>query len=109
MVAEARALLEAVSFASSSQSRCTIYSDCLLLVASIKAHKSKWPWDCFGLMGSITDILSSDPSISVRFTPRKENRYADWVARNARQNRLPRDWLQLIMFSHVPPWEFDVT
>ncbi|CAN1171812.1 hypothetical protein LINPERHAP2_LOCUS29794 [Linum perenne] len=109
MISEARALLEAVSFASSSQSSCTVYSDCLLLVASIKTQKSKWSWDCYGLMGSITDILSSAPFISVRFIPRKENIYADWVARSARQNRLPRDWLQLIMTSHVPPWGIDVT
>ncbi|CAN1849938.1 hypothetical protein LINPERHAP1_LOCUS39593 [Linum perenne] len=91
MVSEARALLEAVSFASRSHSRCTVYSDCLRLVASTTAQKSKWLWDCYGLLGSITDILATSHPISIRFTPRKENRYADWVARSARQNRLPTD------------------
>ncbi|CAN1781932.1 hypothetical protein LINPERHAP1_LOCUS15612 [Linum perenne] len=105
MVSEARALLEAVSYASRSQSRCTVYSDCLRLVASITAQKSKWPWDCYGLLGSITDILTASHHISIRFTPRKENRYADWVARSARQNRLPTDWLQRLMSSQVPPEE----
>ncbi|CAN1137646.1 hypothetical protein LINPERHAP2_LOCUS10198 [Linum perenne] len=103
MVSEARALLEAVSFASRVQSPCTVFSDCLLLVASLKAQISKWPWDCYGLLGAITDILSTSPSISVRFTPRKENKFADWVARSARQNRLPPDWLHWVWASRVPP------
>ncbi|CAN1748065.1 hypothetical protein LINPERHAP1_LOCUS3293 [Linum perenne] len=102
MVSEARALLEAVSFASLSQSRCTVYSDCLRLVASITAQKSKWSWDCYGLLGRITNILATSHPISVRFTPRKENRYADWVTRSARQNRLPTNWLQRLMASQVP-------
>ncbi|CAN1794536.1 hypothetical protein LINPERHAP1_LOCUS20329 [Linum perenne] len=102
IVSEARALLEAVTFAALSGARCIIFSDCLTLVASIKALKCKWPWECYGLLGRITDILSSSPSTTVRFIPRKENVLADWVAREARQNRLQPDWLQQLLYSQTP-------
>ncbi|CAN1823339.1 hypothetical protein LINPERHAP1_LOCUS30341, partial [Linum perenne] len=77
IVSEAKALLEAVTFASNSQCSCTIFSDCFTLMNNIKAQKHKWPWECYGLIGRITDILGSSPNISIRFIPRKENIFAD--------------------------------
>ncbi|CAN1762004.1 hypothetical protein LINPERHAP1_LOCUS8157 [Linum perenne] len=102
IVAEARALLEAVTFASTSVSRCDIFSDCITLVTNIKTQKHKWPWECYGLLGGIVEILHSHPSIEVHFIPRKDNDFADWVARSARQNCLPQDWLDCIVHSTSP-------
>ncbi|CAN1813256.1 hypothetical protein LINPERHAP1_LOCUS26825, partial [Linum perenne] len=102
IVSEAKALLEAAIYASQYTPNCTIFSDCLTIVASIKTQKIKWPWECYGLLGRITDILASSPSISVRFIPRKDNLLADWVAREARQNRLPSDWLHDFLAFHNP-------
>ncbi|CAN1800846.1 hypothetical protein LINPERHAP1_LOCUS22713 [Linum perenne] len=101
-VSEAKAFLEAMTFACNSQCSCTIFSDCLTLVNSVKAQKHRWPWECYGLIGRITDIFGSSPNISIRFLPRKENIFADWVAHNTRLKRLPPEWLNLIMHTHSP-------
>ncbi|CAN1758763.1 hypothetical protein LINPERHAP1_LOCUS6914 [Linum perenne] len=103
IVVEARALLEAVSFAASSHLSCTIFSDCLNLVSSIKANKRRWPWECYGLLGSISSLLLSSPTTTVRFVPRRDNLYADWVARAARTSSLPPDWVNKILFTSSPP------
>ncbi|CAN1802075.1 hypothetical protein LINPERHAP1_LOCUS23224 [Linum perenne] len=43
IVAEARAILEAVSWASTNHSRCVILTDCLTLVSSLSDPKHRWP------------------------------------------------------------------
>ncbi|CAN1775906.1 hypothetical protein LINPERHAP1_LOCUS13480 [Linum perenne] len=103
IVSEARAILEAVKFASTSQSICTIFTDSLVISTSIKKEKHQWPWEYFGLIGNIVDLLSTFPTISVHFIPRKENAYADWIARSARQDRLPQGWLQCLLHTRAPP------
>ncbi|CAN1826215.1 hypothetical protein LINPERHAP1_LOCUS31449, partial [Linum perenne] len=103
IVAEATTLLEAVTYASNAHSRCSIFTDCLTIVKSLKTHKHRWPWECYGLLGSITNIIDTSPSISINFIQRNRNKFADWVARSARMNSLPQDWLQEILFTIDPP------
>ncbi|CAN1811616.1 hypothetical protein LINPERHAP1_LOCUS26280 [Linum perenne] len=96
IAAEARALYEAVSIASSFTTSISVFSDCQSLVLSLTSPKHQWPWECFGLLGSIVNILQSFPQISVSFTPRSLNRKADWVAKSTRLGSLPSDWVSLL-------------
>ncbi|CAN1818491.1 hypothetical protein LINPERHAP1_LOCUS28393 [Linum perenne] len=84
IVAEARALLEAVSLASSYRGPCMVFSDCLILVNCLKTSPNRWPWECFRLLDCVSKILTDFPMISVRFCNRRFNRTADWIARSAR-------------------------
>ncbi|CAN1822360.1 hypothetical protein LINPERHAP1_LOCUS29947 [Linum perenne] len=93
IVAEACALLEAVSMVRTSPTSCTICSDCLNLVNSLKGPKTSWPWECFGLLGRISSILRDSPNIQICFIHRKHNSIADWVARSARDSILPPNWI----------------
>ncbi|CAN1815382.1 hypothetical protein LINPERHAP1_LOCUS27430, partial [Linum perenne] len=93
IVSEARALLEAVSLARLSPVRCTVFSDCLTLVNCVSSPSCRWPWECYGLLASIMSVIRTSPTIQVRFTPRRNNMLADWVARSARDSCLPENWL----------------
>ncbi|CAN1817234.1 hypothetical protein LINPERHAP1_LOCUS27993, partial [Linum perenne] len=96
IVAEARAILEAVSWASTTHSRCSILSDCLTLVSSLSGPKHRWPWECYETLGSISCLLDLYPLISISFTPRSLNVKADWVAKSTRLGTLPLDWISLL-------------
>ncbi|CAN1725718.1 hypothetical protein LINPERHAP1_LOCUS210 [Linum perenne] len=93
---EARALLEAVSFAGSTPAHCIVFSDCLTLVNCLQRPPSFWPWECYGVLACIQSLLRSSPSTIVRFTPRKYNKMADWVARTTRTSCLPPNWLSYL-------------
>ncbi|CAN1829805.1 hypothetical protein LINPERHAP1_LOCUS32652, partial [Linum perenne] len=89
IVSEARALLEGVSIANSYPHPCTVFSYCLNLINNIKGPKNRWPWDCYGLLGRITESINVSPNILVSFVPQKSNTLADWVAHKASDNFLP--------------------
>ncbi|CAN1797742.1 hypothetical protein LINPERHAP1_LOCUS21403 [Linum perenne] len=93
IVSEAKALLEAVSYAARSPLQCMVFSDCLTLVNCLNSHSFRWPWDCYGLIARIRKVLETSPSTIVQFTLRKLNWTAEWVARSARDLSLPPDWL----------------
>ncbi|CAN1844822.1 hypothetical protein LINPERHAP1_LOCUS37605 [Linum perenne] len=93
LVAEAKAIYEAAHLAESSDQVTTIFSDCLNLVNAIRGPKSRWPWECFGLLGEITIILQSRPNIQLSFISRRLNARADLVARNVRSGSLLPNWI----------------
>ncbi|CAN1817498.1 Putative ribonuclease H protein At1g65750 [Linum perenne] len=101
LVAEARAIKEAVSYASTAPLRCNVHSDCLSLVNAINGLKSSWPWECYGYLGSIMDILTSNPQVSISFIPRRLNAKADWIAKCTRTRSLPFNWRNLL---DSDPW-----
>ncbi|CAN0919386.1 hypothetical protein LINGRAHAP2_LOCUS31420 [Linum grandiflorum] len=90
IVAEARALLEGLSFATEPGASCHVFSDCKTLVDAIHGPQVDWPWSCYGLLGSIKAIVSSVSTISIRFIPRGDNMRADSAAKAARIGPLPR-------------------
>ncbi|CAN1178694.1 hypothetical protein LINPERHAP2_LOCUS33809 [Linum perenne] len=67
-----------------------------LSIAS-KGPKHRWPWECYGLIGRIVELLKTDPSTSIRFITRKDNKATDTIARAARKNRFPSNWLAYLM------------
>ncbi|CAN1156735.1 hypothetical protein LINPERHAP1_LOCUS9083 [Linum perenne] len=77
IVAEAKALLEAVSYAARSPHQCMVFSDCVILINCFHSYIFRWPWDCYGLIARIRKALETSPSITVHFTPRKLNGTAD--------------------------------
>ncbi|CAN1128636.1 Putative ribonuclease H protein At1g65750 [Linum perenne] len=94
MVAEAYAIKEAVNVAATRQVSTEIMSDCLSIVNVLNNSLIPWPWECSAIISQITQKLSSCPWISVKFTPRIYNTNADWVARSARRNTLPENWME---------------
>ncbi|CAN1770975.1 hypothetical protein LINPERHAP1_LOCUS11748, partial [Linum perenne] len=93
IVSEAKALLEAVSYAARSPQPCMVFSDYLILVAGLNSHHDRWPWDCYGIIARIRKALETSPSTTVQFTPRCLNGTTYWVARSSRDLSLPPDWL----------------
>ncbi|CAN1725370.1 hypothetical protein LINPERHAP1_LOCUS43 [Linum perenne] len=96
IAAEAHAFMEATRYAANAPLRCTILSDCLTPVTSLKGPQSLWPWDCFGSLGRISNFLAEPPDISFGFTPRLLNCQADWVAKRTRSRTLPINWRSLV-------------
>ncbi|CAN1755655.1 hypothetical protein LINPERHAP1_LOCUS5811, partial [Linum perenne] len=96
IASEARAILEATRYVASSPLNCVVMSDCKTLIDCLSGLKSLWPWECFGTLGSISSLLSSSPTISFQFIPTRSNIQADWVAKHARLEFLPRNWLGLV-------------
>ncbi|CAN1312478.1 hypothetical protein LINPERPRIM_LOCUS28651 [Linum perenne] len=96
IVAEARAMLEAVALASTYPASSTVFSDCLNLVSCLKGPPCLWPWECYGLLDRITSALRASPNTKVPFIQRKHNNLADWVARSARESLLPPIWIHTI-------------
>ncbi|CAN1786981.1 hypothetical protein LINPERHAP1_LOCUS17450 [Linum perenne] len=95
IASEARAILEAALFAASSPIHCVIHSDCLRIINSIRGPVNRWPWECYGTLGSITRVLRSCPHVTLKFIRRNLNFHADWVANQTRRGTLPPDWVEL--------------
>ncbi|CAN1848549.1 hypothetical protein LINPERHAP1_LOCUS38977 [Linum perenne] len=96
IASEARAILEASSYAASSPLNCIILSDCKTLVDSLHGPDRLWPWECFGTLGCISSILKTNSSISLKFINIRFNAQADWVAKHTRMGNLPAHWLGCI-------------
>ncbi|CAN1131053.1 hypothetical protein LINPERHAP2_LOCUS6175 [Linum perenne] len=77
IVAEAKAIKEAVTLASTRPVSTIILSDCLALIKIINDSLSPWPWECNALGTHIRQIMTRCPWISVDFTPRTSNAKAD--------------------------------
>ncbi|CAN1830600.1 hypothetical protein LINPERHAP1_LOCUS32912 [Linum perenne] len=84
IASEARAILEAVIYATTSPLNCCILSDCKTLIDCLFEPERCWPWDCYGTLGCISRIIKSHPSISFLFIRRRLNSQADWVAKQSR-------------------------
>ncbi|CAN1238542.1 hypothetical protein LINGRAPRIM_LOCUS2133 [Linum grandiflorum] len=93
LVAEAKALLEGLRLAELSSHRTCIFTDSLTLVLALKGDKDAWPWQCYAWLLLMKDILLAHDRISLSFTPRRTNRAADYVAKQARLDLLPPDWI----------------
>ncbi|CAN1216522.1 hypothetical protein LINPERPRIM_LOCUS638 [Linum perenne] len=91
IVSEAKALLEASLIAVAKTNPTRILSDCQELINAINGPKHRWPWECFGFIGSILDLVK-DKNIGFFFVPRAQNVKADWIARSARNGLLYGDW-----------------
>ncbi|CAN1847993.1 hypothetical protein LINPERHAP1_LOCUS38746 [Linum perenne] len=100
LASEARALLEAAIYVTGSPLNCCIFSDRKILIDCLYGPKRCWPWDCYGTLGCLSIIISSHPSISFHFIPRRFNSQADWVAKLARLGTLPPIWWNLIPTSN---------
>ncbi|CAN1306590.1 Putative ribonuclease H protein At1g65750 [Linum perenne] len=93
LVAEAKALLEALRMAESSATSTIVHSDSQVLVHALLGREEEWPWQCFAWLSQMKKILLAHDRISLIFIPRRLNKMADWVARSARRNILPYDWM----------------
>ncbi|CAN1767723.1 Putative ribonuclease H protein At1g65750 [Linum perenne] len=93
IVAEAKAINEAVFMASTRQVSTLILSDSLSLVNILNDTHIQWPWECAALITQIGQRLSVCLWITISFTPRSLNTKADWVAKSARMNCLPANWI----------------
>ncbi|CAN1165788.1 Transposon TX1 uncharacterized 149 kDa protein [Linum perenne] len=94
LVAEAKALLEAIRMATNSRAHSMIHSDSQLLVKALQEPKEKWPWQCFAWISQMKEMLLAHDRISLAFIPRRMNIKADWVAKSVRSNILPYNWLE---------------
>ncbi|CAN1148077.1 hypothetical protein LINPERHAP2_LOCUS16250 [Linum perenne] len=95
IAAEAQAIKEAVVLAASRQVTTGIYTDCQTLVDVLTKDQST-PWDCTSNIAIIRQTLQTCPWISIEFTPRSLNFKADWLAKAARQNSIPDNWLHYL-------------
>ncbi|CAN1250765.1 Putative ribonuclease H protein At1g65750 [Linum perenne] len=100
MVAEAKALLEACKLATTSPSHSIISSDCQGLTLALRGPESEWPWECFAWLLAMKAILLAHDRISLTFIPRRQNKTADKVAKWARQDILPYNWIYLVNVNH---------
>ncbi|CAN0853214.1 hypothetical protein LINGRAHAP2_LOCUS5567 [Linum grandiflorum] len=73
-----------------------IFSDYLSLVRSLNGDYRAGHWDGAATTTSIRKLLRTAPHIQLMFTPRKNNRRADWVARSSVLGSLPQNWLELL-------------
>ncbi|CAN1189143.1 hypothetical protein LINPERHAP2_LOCUS39718 [Linum perenne] len=92
IVAEARAMLEAVRLAVVSGQPSRIKSDCLTLVDALRHPNSSWPWQCNVWLLLIQDLLQRNPRIDIAFIPRRLNFQADWIAKRAANQNLSPNW-----------------
>ncbi|CAN1186708.1 hypothetical protein LINPERPRIM_LOCUS10989 [Linum perenne] len=86
---EARALLEVALYATSTPLNYNIFSDYKILIDCLAGPKRCWPWDYYGILGNISRIMRSHPSIYFHFIRRRFNYQADWVAKLTRLGNLP--------------------
>ncbi|CAN1127097.1 hypothetical protein LINPERHAP2_LOCUS3813 [Linum perenne] len=81
LAAEAKAIKEAISLASTRQVSTVVFSDSLTLVDVLNKTTNPWPWDCSAYIAHMVQNLARCPWIKVGFTPRSHNTKADWVAK----------------------------
>ncbi|CAN0906922.1 hypothetical protein LINGRAHAP2_LOCUS24519 [Linum grandiflorum] len=93
---EARAVLVAVEIAVLLDIPVSVYSDCLSLVRSLNGDLKASHWDGTATTASIYQLLRDAPHVELLFIPRKNNRRANWVARNTVVGSLPQNWLELL-------------
>ncbi|CAL1384323.1 unnamed protein product [Linum trigynum] len=91
--AEAVAILNAVILAALDPVPTCVRSDCQRLTIALTQDPSLWPWQCRATLARIVSILCVSPWIVVEFVPRRFNAFADWIARNARLDLLPPEWI----------------
>ncbi|CAN1761157.1 Transposon TX1 uncharacterized 149 kDa protein [Linum perenne] len=93
LVAEAKALLVALRVAETLNGHSRIKSDCLTLIDALRHDITSWPWECYAWLLIMKDILLAHDRISLAFIPRRLNTHADLVAKAARSDTLPYNWL----------------
>ncbi|CAN1146276.1 hypothetical protein LINPERHAP2_LOCUS15159 [Linum perenne] len=94
--AEAKAIKEAISLASTHQVSTVVFSDSLTLVDVLNKPTKPWPWDCSAYIAHMVQNLARCPWIKVEFTPRSQNTKADWVAKETRNQSIPEDWISIL-------------
>ncbi|CAN1152069.1 Putative ribonuclease H protein At1g65750 [Linum perenne] len=99
LVAEAKAVLEALRLAERSNIQSYVRSDSLVIVNALRGEKERWPWQCYAWLLIMKNILLAHDRISLSFAPRSLNQTADWVAKSARSDNLPYDWISYINVS----------
>ncbi|CAN1129854.1 Putative ribonuclease H protein At1g65750 [Linum perenne] len=96
MVAEAKAILEAINLGSSRQVTTLVLSDNSTLVNILNCTTSPWPWECHNIIAQMVRTLMLCPWIEVAYTPRVHNTKADWVAKETRKNSIPENWVSVL-------------
>ncbi|CAN1135840.1 hypothetical protein LINPERHAP2_LOCUS42260 [Linum perenne] len=99
IVAEAKAILTAVEMVRTETDICVIISDCKALVDAIHSPPPRWPWECHSIIAAIREITDAAPAIGIFWQRRELLRDADKIARMAREDSLPTDWL-----TDLPPF-----
>ncbi|CAN1133224.1 hypothetical protein LINPERPRIM_LOCUS30528 [Linum perenne] len=91
--AEAYGLLAAVEMAAQDMRRTLILTDCLSLTKAIQEDQEKWPWEAASVIASIQQRMKDNLHIFVHHVQRSEVHEADRIAKMARDELLPLDWL----------------
>ncbi|CAN1187529.1 hypothetical protein LINPERPRIM_LOCUS31904 [Linum perenne] len=90
--AEAIAVLNAVQMALREGGTCVIWSDCASITTAIDNPPHLWPWESASIIAAIKTILVSS-DITIIFKGRAFVGEADRIARLAREDRLPMQWV----------------
>ncbi|CAN1761942.1 Putative ribonuclease H protein At1g65750 [Linum perenne] len=91
--AEANGLLAAVDMATRDTRRTIILTDCLAVTKALKESQELWPWEVASVLASIQQKLQMFTHIAVFHVHRNEVQEADRIAKKARDDLLPLDWL----------------
>ncbi|CAN1292760.1 hypothetical protein LINPERPRIM_LOCUS21725 [Linum perenne] len=96
LCAEALVILEALQIAASDQVDTIVLTDSKSIVLALENHKDDWPWEAASFIAQIKQVMETSSNIHVIWVRRDEIREADRVAKLARDNRLPLNWVELL-------------
>ncbi|CAL1384435.1 unnamed protein product [Linum trigynum] len=87
---------ESCQCAVEERSSSVVYSDCKVLVDAINGCPSTWSWRCYASLEAIRRIMHLEERIRIFFISRRNNKCADWVAKNCRLDALHHDWIHVL-------------
>ncbi|GKV23955.1 hypothetical protein SLEP1_g33625 [Rubroshorea leprosula] len=98
LMAEAVALCKAAKYMESMGAQNVLFeSDNQALILSLlQAHKPI-PWEIKSIILALREISHRHPQFMISFIPRKDNKVADWVAKQSLKGQCPFFW------AHRPP------
>ncbi|CAN1784919.1 Putative ribonuclease H protein At1g65750 [Linum perenne] len=92
--AEALGILAAVHIATSDDSSAIILTDSMIMVTALGNEEGDWPWEVAGFLAQIKQQLDARPNVVIKWVNREVISKVDSIAKLARDNRLPFDWIQ---------------
>ncbi|CAN1279154.1 hypothetical protein LINPERPRIM_LOCUS16906 [Linum perenne] len=94
--AEANGLLAAVDLAIHDTRTTIILTDCQAITRALTDTQDLWPWEAASVIASIQRNLQVSTHITFQHVPRSEVHEADRIAKKARDDLLPLDWLSSV-------------
>ncbi|CAN1828501.1 Putative ribonuclease H protein At1g65750 [Linum perenne] len=94
--AEALAVLEAVQIAFLEQGDIVIFTDSKTIVSALDRQYEEWPWEVAGFIAQIKQWLTARSNIQIRWVNRQVISEVDRIAKMARDNCLPPNWVDLL-------------